>query len=174
LSPRLSSIPPSSQKPALPHSLFTSQHACLISRFSGLDLPGSACRFTRSVYPSILRRMSPNDKPLILCINLINQVTCALSAIGATGCAATDAACICAATSFLASVQTCISTACSAADQQGTFKLHPYHPYLLSYLATQVSAILWHRHLHSRETTTNLYRQQPHSPSPSNSAFLVA
>ncbi|ETI28855.1 hypothetical protein G647_01307 [Cladophialophora carrionii CBS 160.54] len=47
-------------------------------------------------------------------------VTCALNAIGGTGCAATDAACVCSATSFLTDVQACISTACSAADQAAT------------------------------------------------------
>jgi hypothetical protein len=48
------------------------------------------------------------------------QVTCALNAIGATGCAATDAACVCSATTFLSSVQSCISTACNATDQAGS------------------------------------------------------
>ncbi|KAJ9602542.1 hypothetical protein H2200_013085 [Cladophialophora chaetospira] len=47
-------------------------------------------------------------------------VTCALNAIGATGCQATDAKCVCSATSFLSSVQTCISTACNATDQAAT------------------------------------------------------
>ncbi|KIW72544.1 hypothetical protein PV04_00729 [Phialophora macrospora] len=47
-------------------------------------------------------------------------VTCALNAIGATGCAATDAACVCSATTFLTSVQSCISTACNATDQAAT------------------------------------------------------
>ena len=51
----------------------------------------------------------------------MEQVTCAINAIGATGCATTDAKCICTATSFLSGVQTCISTACSASDQAGTF-----------------------------------------------------
>jgi len=47
-------------------------------------------------------------------------VTCAINAIGATGCATTDAKCICTATSFLSGVQTCISTACNATDQAAT------------------------------------------------------
>ncbi|PTB45546.1 hypothetical protein M441DRAFT_65206 [Trichoderma asperellum CBS 433.97] len=46
--------------------------------------------------------------------------TCALNAVGATGCAATDASCICMAASFLASIQTCISSACNASDQAAT------------------------------------------------------
>ncbi|KAJ9503777.1 hypothetical protein LTR99_002539 [Exophiala xenobiotica] len=49
-------------------------------------------------------------------------VTCALNAIGATGCAATDAKCICTATSFLSGVQSCISTACNATDQAATLQ----------------------------------------------------
>ncbi|KIX07134.1 uncharacterized protein Z518_05111 [Rhinocladiella mackenziei CBS 650.93] len=46
--------------------------------------------------------------------------TCALSAISSTGCAVTDAHCICSASTFLSSVASCISTACSPADQQAT------------------------------------------------------
>ncbi|RVX68518.1 hypothetical protein B0A52_07942 [Exophiala mesophila] len=46
--------------------------------------------------------------------------SCALTAIGSTGCSVTDAACICSATSFLEGVQACITTACSAEDQQAT------------------------------------------------------
>ncbi|KAK5050748.1 hypothetical protein LTR84_003307 [Exophiala bonariae] len=47
-------------------------------------------------------------------------VTCALNAIGATGCSATDAHCVCSATSFLTTVQTCIGTACNATDVAAT------------------------------------------------------
>ncbi|KAH6988397.1 hypothetical protein EDB80DRAFT_816625 [Ilyonectria destructans] len=46
--------------------------------------------------------------------------TCALGAISSTGCAVTDARCICKSTSFLSSVESCISTTCSASDQQAT------------------------------------------------------
>ncbi|KAL6404499.1 hypothetical protein AUP68_13892 [Ilyonectria robusta] len=46
--------------------------------------------------------------------------TCALNAISSTGCAPTDAKCICESTSFLSSVESCISTACNATDQQAT------------------------------------------------------
>ncbi|EXJ64907.1 hypothetical protein A1O7_01246, partial [Cladophialophora yegresii CBS 114405] len=47
-------------------------------------------------------------------------VSCATSAIGSTGCAITDAACVCSASSFLTGVQSCISTACSPTDQAAT------------------------------------------------------
>jgi len=49
-------------------------------------------------------------------------VSCAVNAIGSTGCAVTDALCICQATSFLSGVQTCISTACNATDQAATLQ----------------------------------------------------
>jgi len=48
--------------------------------------------------------------------------TCALNSITATGCAVTDTHCICTATSFLSGVASCITTACSPADQAATLK----------------------------------------------------
>jgi len=48
--------------------------------------------------------------------------SCALNAISSTGCAVTDFHCICTASSFLAGVESCISTACSAADQEATLQ----------------------------------------------------
>jgi len=48
--------------------------------------------------------------------------TCALNSIAATGCAVTDTHCICTATSFLSGVATCITTACSPADQAATLQ----------------------------------------------------
>ncbi|KAK5187875.1 hypothetical protein LTR16_009322, partial [Cryomyces antarcticus] len=44
--------------------------------------------------------------------------TCAAGGITSTGCALTDFKCICSASTFLDSVASCISTACSPADQQ--------------------------------------------------------
>jgi len=49
-------------------------------------------------------------------------ISCATNAIGATGCAVTDAHCICTASSFLSGVATCIQGACSPADQQATLQ----------------------------------------------------
>ncbi|KAK7903674.1 hypothetical protein LTR67_001694 [Exophiala xenobiotica] len=49
-------------------------------------------------------------------------VSCATNAIGSTGCALTDAHCICTASTFLSGVESCISTACSPADQQATLQ----------------------------------------------------
>ncbi|KAH7205827.1 uncharacterized protein BKA55DRAFT_459692, partial [Fusarium redolens] len=46
--------------------------------------------------------------------------TCVLNGIGASGCATTDAGCICISPSFLASVEACISTDCDALDQAAT------------------------------------------------------
>jgi len=48
--------------------------------------------------------------------------SCAISAVGSTGCAVTNATCICEATSFLQGVDSCIQTACSAADIQATLQ----------------------------------------------------
>lgn len=53
---------------------------------------------------------------------------CALQGIGGTGCAVTDSKCICAASSFLSSVQSCIEApgGCNASDVQGKNALrHP-------------------------------------------------
>ncbi|KIW78295.1 hypothetical protein Z517_08130 [Fonsecaea pedrosoi CBS 271.37] len=49
-------------------------------------------------------------------------VTCAVNAISSTGCAATDAACVCQASSFLTGVYTCISASCSADDIAATLQ----------------------------------------------------
>ncbi|KIW95762.1 uncharacterized protein Z519_02826 [Cladophialophora bantiana CBS 173.52] len=49
-------------------------------------------------------------------------VTCALNAISSTGCSATDAACVCQASSFLTGVYSCISTACNASDIAATLQ----------------------------------------------------
>ncbi|KAH0844084.1 CFEM domain containing protein [Fonsecaea pedrosoi] len=49
-------------------------------------------------------------------------VTCAVNAISSTGCAATDAACVCQASSFLTGVYTCISGSCSADDIAATLQ----------------------------------------------------
>ncbi|OQV07606.1 CFEM domain-containing protein isoform 3 [Cladophialophora immunda] len=49
-------------------------------------------------------------------------VSCALNAISSTGCATTDAACICQASSFLSGVYSCISTACNATDIAATLQ----------------------------------------------------
>ncbi|KAL6250794.1 hypothetical protein RBB50_003097 [Rhinocladiella similis] len=49
-------------------------------------------------------------------------LSCATNAIGSTGCALTDAKCICTATNFLSGVETCIQGACSQADQQATLQ----------------------------------------------------
>ncbi|OAP59136.1 hypothetical protein AYL99_06434 [Fonsecaea erecta] len=49
-------------------------------------------------------------------------VTCAVNAISSTGCSATDAACVCTATSFLSGVYTCISGACNATDIAATLQ----------------------------------------------------
>ncbi|KAJ9627553.1 uncharacterized protein PV06_05893 [Exophiala oligosperma] len=49
-------------------------------------------------------------------------LSCATGAIGSTGCALTDAKCICTATNFLSGVETCVQGACSQADQQATLQ----------------------------------------------------
>ncbi|KAH8127469.1 hypothetical protein LI328DRAFT_130418, partial [Trichoderma asperelloides] len=46
---------------------------------------------------------------------------CALEATEATGCAVTDAKCICTGTSFMSVIASCISAACNASDQEATF-----------------------------------------------------
>ncbi|KAH6655385.1 hypothetical protein BKA67DRAFT_657329 [Truncatella angustata] len=43
--------------------------------------------------------------------------TCALNAIGGSGCAVTDLKCICESASFISSYTSCITTSCGAADQ---------------------------------------------------------
>jgi len=48
------------------------------------------------------------------------QVSCALTAIGPTGCVATDVTCLCANSSFVSSIAACTKTSCSAEDQQKT------------------------------------------------------
>ncbi|OQV07605.1 CFEM domain-containing protein isoform 1 [Cladophialophora immunda] len=60
-------------------------------------------------------------------------VSCALNAISSTGCATTDAACICQASSFLSGVYSCISTACNATDIAG--KLSPLRTVSVEYEA---------------------------------------
>ncbi|PTB36093.1 hypothetical protein M441DRAFT_283243 [Trichoderma asperellum CBS 433.97] len=47
--------------------------------------------------------------------------TCALDAMAATGCAVTDAKCICADTSFITAITPCILATCNASDQEATF-----------------------------------------------------
>ncbi|PIL26757.1 hypothetical protein GSI_11172 [Ganoderma sinense ZZ0214-1] len=48
--------------------------------------------------------------------------TCAVNAIGASGCASTDAHCLCTNNAFIAAVEACIQTSCSAADQAEAMK----------------------------------------------------
>jgi hypothetical protein len=48
--------------------------------------------------------------------------SCALNAIGNTGCAVTDAACICTKPAFLTESQTCIESSCGPADQQAALE----------------------------------------------------
>ncbi|KAG9674021.1 hypothetical protein KCU85_g4783, partial [Aureobasidium melanogenum] len=47
-------------------------------------------------------------------------VNCALTAIPATGCQATDVSCLCTSESFVTSIATCTQKSCSAEDQQKT------------------------------------------------------
>ncbi|EPS36491.1 hypothetical protein H072_10042 [Dactylellina haptotyla CBS 200.50] len=47
-------------------------------------------------------------------------LTCAISSIGASGCAQTDIACVCSASSFLSGILTCIQGTCTAAEIQKT------------------------------------------------------
>ncbi|KAF8239081.1 hypothetical protein L208DRAFT_1386521 [Tricholoma matsutake] len=47
-------------------------------------------------------------------------LSCALSAIAGTGCTLTDVACICSSALFITSLNGCIGTACSPADQAST------------------------------------------------------
>ncbi|KAH0351812.1 hypothetical protein KCU83_g4073, partial [Aureobasidium melanogenum] len=47
-------------------------------------------------------------------------VNCALTAIPATGCTATDVSCLCSSSSFISSIASCTQGACSAEDQAKT------------------------------------------------------
>ena len=71
------------------------------------------------IYAPSLRRMMIPANDFWIDADLV-KTSCAASAIGATGCAVTDAKCVCSNTSFLSTVQTCIATACSPSDQQST------------------------------------------------------
>ncbi|KAF3940832.1 hypothetical protein ABW19_dt0204409 [Dactylella cylindrospora] len=48
------------------------------------------------------------------------SLTCAISAIGTSGCAQTDIACICSASTFLTGIYTCIQGACTPAEIEQT------------------------------------------------------
>ena len=72
---------------------------------------------------------------LVFLPSSLQQQTCALNSIGASGCPVTNVTCICVAPTFISSFNSCVGTSCNATDQAGEFfptpLPHPPLPHLI-------------------------------------------